>query len=237
MKKHLLIAIASALVLSVPGITKAQFDISVQVGGIPTVSGATLETFNEPSPLILSLSGPAYLLTGTHTEGTAPFYSGSTAAFFGESPAYGYDNSQYVSLGYGGTATLSFSTPQNYFGLLWASVDTMNLLTFYDGAYNVIGTVSAYDLPGISIPSGTGVGGTFYVNINSTIAFSTVIASNPDDAFEFDDVAYAMTVPEPVSGVLFGVGLCILGFRVIRRQLGLNCCRTLPVDPHALIQP
>ena len=119
MKQYLSIAIASILTLTTPSIVNAQFYITADIGGVPTVSGATLENFDEPSPSILTLSGSAYLVTGTSDLGTAPYFSGSTAAYFGESPTTGYDNSQYVSLEYGGTATLSFSTPQNYLGLLW----------------------------------------------------------------------------------------------------------------------
>jgi hypothetical protein len=56
-----------------------------------------------------------------------------------------------------------------------------------------------------------------YVNITSAIAFSRVAASATQNSFEFDDVAYTQVVPEPASGVLFGAGLCILGF-VLRRN-------------------
>ena len=213
MKKYLSIAIASILTLSAPSIAKAQFNITAQVGGVPTVSGATLENFDEPSPSILTLSGSASLMTGTHVNGTAPYFSGSTAAFFGESPVSGYDNSQYVAV-YGGSATLSFSTPQRYFGLLWASVDANNLLTFYDSAHNVIGTVSGPDLPGVPIPSGTGPNGTYYVNITSTTAFSSVVAT-ANDAFEFDDVAYA-PIPEPASLSLLAFG--VFGITLLRRH-------------------
>ena len=118
MKKHLSIAIASILTLSVPGIAKAQFSVTATIGGVPTVSGATLETFDEPSPSILTLSGPAYLLTGSDGVASPPYFSGSTAAFFGESPANGYDASQFVGIESGGSATLSFSTPQYYSGTL-----------------------------------------------------------------------------------------------------------------------
>src|ERR1039458_6717129 len=102
MKKYLSIAIASILTLSAPSIAKAQFNITAQVGGVPTVSGATLENFDEPSPSILTLSGSASLMTGTHVNEMPPCFSGSTAAFFGESPVSGYDNSQYVAV-YGGS--------------------------------------------------------------------------------------------------------------------------------------
>jgi len=126
MEKYLSISIASILALSAPGIAKAQLYVTADIGGVPTVSSATLENFDEPSPSIRTLSGNAYLVTGGRglpDYYTAPYFSGSTAAYFGESPAIGYDASQYVAVETGGSATLSFSTPQNYLGLLWGSVD------------------------------------------------------------------------------------------------------------------
>src|SRR5208282_2391003 len=225
MKKHLSISIASILALGAPGIAKASpFFVTDTIGGVPTVSGATLETFDEPSPSILTLSGNAYLVTGGRglpDYYTAPYFSGSTAAYFGESPTLGYDASQYVAVETGGSATLSFSTPQNYLGLLWGSVDVNNnYLTFYDNANNVIGMVLGTAVTGVD--GGSDQNGTAYVNITSTTPFSSVVVNTTGTqglwSFEFDDVAYAMVVPEPASSLLFGAGLCILGFG-LRRKL------------------
>jgi hypothetical protein len=216
MKKYLSISIASILALSAPGIAKAQFYITADIGGVPTVSGATLENFDEPTPSILTLSGSANLVTGANY-GVAyypPYFSGSTAAFFGESPTSGFDNSQYVAVEFGdsASATLSFPTPQKYLGLLWGSVGVSDSLTFYDSANNVIGTVLGTDVPGAVFNGQVGLSNTSYVNITSTTAFSSVVATSPASSFEFDDVAYAQVVPEPASSVLFGAELCILGF-------------------------
>jgi len=219
MKKHLSISIACILACSVPGTAKAQLSITATMGGVPTVSGATLANLNEAAPPILTLSGPAYLITGEVTGVAArPYFSGSTAAYFGESPAYGLDASQYVSVLSGGSATFNFSTPQKYFGLLWGSIYFGDRLTFYDSANNVIGSVSGGDVPGVTIHDVNNPDQTMYVNITSTTAFSRVVATQTvKPAFEFDDIAYAQVVPEPASCVLFGAGLCILGSRAGRR--------------------
>jgi hypothetical protein len=224
LKKYLLISIAGILALSDPGIAKAQFSITASIGGLPTVSGATLETFDEPSPSILSLSGSASLGTGANygVIYIPPCFSGSQAAFFGEPTTlvgdnnYTWDDSQYVAVWDDGSATLSFSTPQNYLGLLWGTIGAGDSLTFYDSANNVIGTVLGENVP--IVPSGDwGPNDTAYVNITSTTAFSRVVATETaTPSFEFDDVTYAI-VPEPGSCVLFGAGFCILGF-VLRRK-------------------
>ena len=223
MKKYLSIVIASILAFVAPGLANAQIYVSDQIGGVPSVSGGTLEAFDGPAPSILTLSGPAYLVTGGRglpDYYTAPYFSGSTAAYFGESPAVGYDASQYVAVESGGSATLSFSTPKNYLGLLWGSVDVNNnYLTFYDSAHNVIGTVLGTAVTGID--GGGDQNGTAYVNITSTTPFSSVVVNTTGTqglwSFEFDDVAYAMVVPEPTSSVLLIAGLCVLGLGLRRK--------------------
>jgi hypothetical protein len=181
------------------------------------VSGATLENFDEPTlPSILTLSG-AYVVSQTQNPLTfaLPYFSGSTAAFFGETPATGPDGSQFIGiLGGSATATFSFPSPQHYFGILWGSIDTANNLTFYDSANAVIGTMTGANILSLTggISGDQGVNGTAYVNITSTVAFSSVVASCPNTGFEFDDVAYAQLVPEPTTSILFCGGFCLLGF-------------------------
>jgi len=204
---------------------KAQLTISDSVGGTPNVAGATLETFNEASPSILSLSGNAFLVTGGRgfpDDYTAPFYSGSTAAYFGESPTLGYDASQYVAVESGGTATLSFSTPQRYFGLFWGSVDEgANVLSFFNSSDQLIGTVLPSQLTGVTFGDGTDQNGAVYVNIDSSTPFSSVTMTTSGvqgaESFEFDDVAYATVVPEPGSVAIMAAGLGVLGL-VLRRK-------------------
>jgi hypothetical protein len=224
MKKYLSISIACVLALTAPGIAKAQFSITASIGGLPSVSGATLALFNEPAPAILSLAGSAYLVTGANY-GVAyipPSFSGSQAAYFGDPTISGYNNypwdgSQYVAVWDGGSATLYFATPQNYLGLLWGTIGAGDRLTFYDSANHVIGTVSGGNVP--VTPSGDwGPNSTAYVNITSATPFSRVVATETaTPSFEFDDVAYAM-VPEPGSGVLMTAGLFIIGLGLRRKS-------------------
>ena len=232
MKRILSITIASILAISIPCISKAQLSFTATIGGIPTVSDATLETFDETTPSILTLSGYASLETGPITGGLGsglyvpPYFSGSTAPYFGETQSGGYDSSQFVAVAPGGSATLSFATPQNYFGIFWGSLDAnvgqgTNYLTFYDNANNVIGTISAADVlaSNSSLIDGSSLGpdGAAYINITSTVPFSEVIATSTFPSFEFDDVAYAQVVPEPSSVLLVSLGLACLSFGIRRR--------------------
>ncbi|MGO8766550.1 MAG: hypothetical protein ACLQSR_15605 [Limisphaerales bacterium] len=224
MKTHLSIATVSILALIAPNIAKAQFTSTTTIGGVPSLSDATLENFDEASPSILSLSGNAFL-TSDNISDAAPFFSGSTAAYFGESPNYGPDSSQYVLVEPNGSATLTFPTAQNYFGILWGSIDSYNYLTFtfYNGANNIVGTLTGSNI--ILNPWGDqGVNGTAYVNITSTTSFTSVVATSSNYSFEFDDVAYGTNpacetnpIPEPASYAWLSAGLCILG--VVSRSI------------------
>jgi len=225
MKKYLSISIASFLALSTPEVADAQLYVTASIGGVPSVSGATLERFDAVSPSILALSGSAYLVTGwpylfgggAPINSAPPLCSGGTLAYFGEPSTSiggtsGFDGSQYVAVGASGSATLSFPTPENYFGILWGSTDVADTLTFYDIANNVIGAVTAANVPGAPTQGDPfHPADTLYVNITSTTPFARVVATTGVDSFEFDDVAYAQVVPEPGTNVLIGVGLCLLG--------------------------
>lgn len=221
---RIVIAIFSILALGAPGAARAALTFTAEVGGVPSVSGATQENFNGSSPSILTLSGSAALETGTADDYSyeAPYYSGSTAAFFSEPlPHDGDDSSQYVAVFPNeGSATLSFSTPQKYLGLLWGSIGQGNALTFYDSANNEIGTVSGTGVWALFSDSPPPTG-TAYVNIFSDTAFSRVVATDVSDAFEFDDVAYGqVVVPEPTT--IFTGALLLLPFgasalRILRK--------------------
>jgi hypothetical protein len=235
MKKVIIISILSIVAASSLNVARGQLSFTAQVGGTPSVAGASLETFNEASPSILSLSGNAFLATGSGHNGQGlwfpPYYSGATASYFGDSPANGYDASQYVAVQAGGSATMTFPQPEQYFGLLIGSVDAGNTLSFYfygDGD-QLIGSIT-----GSEIPHGTGDGGigqdsTEYLNVTSSTPFNSVVATYNGASFEFDDLAYASSnVPNPeppstpipeqsstaILGGLAAVSLFLCGFRV-----------------------
>lgn len=206
-----------------PGLARAQFNITARIGGTPLVGSATLQNFDGSTPSLLTLAGSAFLTTGSDALNSyaAPYFSGTTAGYFGESPASGPDASQYVAVEPTGSATFTFSTPQDYFGLLWGSVDADNSLAFYNSLGALIGTITGTQATApLDISGDPGVNGTFYVNIMSPAPFSKIVATS-DSSFEFDDVAYAgnvIPVPEPPSGAFMAWGLGIAFVALAHKQ-------------------
>lgn len=220
MKKYLSLATLSIILGSIGNIMAASpFTMTATVGGVPSIGGATLESFNGAVPSYLTFSGTASILTGANY-GVAyvpPYYSGATAAYFGGSPSVGLDTTKYVRIQNGGSATFNFSASQSYFGLFWGSFDQQNLLSFYDSSNNLIGALGGADIPGV-LMNDTGINGSAYVEIFSAVPFSKIVASASANSFEFDDIAYASVVPEPTAGMLFGMGgMALVAFRRSRK--------------------
>jgi hypothetical protein len=197
--------------------------VTATVGGIATGPDLNVLTFDGPalpSGVTLNLDN-AQIVTGSAVDiYAAPYFSANQGALLHESPADGPDATPYLSVEGAGTATFTFSTPQTYFGLLWGSVDDYNALSFYDASGDLIAT-----LGGSAIDAGAngdqGADGTYYVNVLSDTAFTSVVASSSQNAFEFDDVAYdpppsPAGIPEP--GSLAVLGAALVGFWLLRRE-------------------
>jgi hypothetical protein len=155
----------------------------------------------------------------------APFISGSNGAPFGDPQANGRDGTQYLTTGIG-EVTLQLDGPNQYFGLLWGSVDDYNTLSFYNGA-TLLFSFSGHDVDPLATGN-QGAAGTFYVNINSDTSFDRVVASSTQYGFEFDNVTLAVNphspinispIPEPESYAMLLAGLAMVGAMVRRRTV------------------
>jgi len=154
--------------------------------------------------------------------GAAPYLSNGNGVPFGDATVSGPDTTQFL---FAGTPiSLALPGPQRYFGILWGSVDASNSLSFYAEDGSLVGVVTGSDVAANANGSWD-ADGTFYVNIASTLAFTTVVADGGDSIFEFDNVAYnasvptASSVPEPSTAALALAGLlATIGFARKRRQ-------------------
>jgi hypothetical protein len=228
MKRRLsaLATLAATLLALCGGNADASFTIDAAGGG-GAQSGATYANFNDLSlgtaggtsgGIGVAFSGEGQAVQGSSSDlFAAPYLSGSNNVFFGDPTASGPDSTTYLTTGIG-SVSLSFSAPQTYLGLLWGSVDTYNSLQFYNGG-TLIGTITGTDV-NAAANGDQGVSGTFYVNINSSEAFTQVVATSTNRAFEFDNVAYNSAVPEPASMVMLGMGLVSVAFANRRRLAG-----------------
>jgi hypothetical protein len=107
-------------------------------------------------------------------------------------------------------------TPANTFGMLWGSVDSYNTLSFYSNG-TLVGTVTGSQVE--ASPNGSqSADGSAYIDITSSVAFDTVVATSSSYAFEFDDIAFgAVAVSEPGSLAMLAASLIGIGF-VTRRK-------------------
>lgn len=200
--------------------SQAGLSLVSAVGGQPA-AGVSYINFDGPLPagVTLTTTLDGGVVTGQTPQYAPPVISNNNGLLFGN--PNGTDTSKYVTTGKtsaGGSATLKFTTPQQYLGLLWGSVDKYNTLTFYDSSDTVI------DVPitgGMVTPGATGdqgASGTFYVNINSTVGFTKVVATSSEYAFEFDNVAYGPNmIPEASALSIWGI-LSLGGLSWARRK-------------------
>jgi hypothetical protein len=200
------------------------------IGG--ATAGANLVNFDDLTPgssSTATATGPSgsvlvsFTPDGQVAEGSqsgvyaAPYLSGLNGLGFNNPGVPGPDLTPFLTTGMG-TVTLSFSSPENYFGILWGSVDPYNTLSFY-GANGLI-----QSLTGTQVLAGAngnqGVNGTIYENIWSSVPYTSVVATSSQYAFEFDNVAYS-AVPEPttiIAGALLLLPFGASTIQVVKRR-------------------
>lgn len=207
--------------------TASATTLTASVGGVP--SGTNYENFdwlalgsgggtNGIITVSFSPDGQAVKgsLSGVYA---APVLSNNNGTLFGD-PNNGLDSTTYLTAGGTATssATLTFSSPQMYLGLLWGSVDSYNQIEFFLGGSSITtfggGAVSAAAGAGNCVNGNQTSVGTCYVNINLSSPFDKVVMTSTEHAFEFDNVAYSarpIGVPEPGVWNMFLLGLALVG--------------------------
>jgi len=185
--------------------------------------------------------------------GNAGVTAGSSLAsappFIGPLPGQ-VDDSQYLSVGGGGSETISFADKQNAFGLYWGSVDSFNKIDFYNGTT----LVASYSGADVSPLLASGGQGSFesngYVQFKDLAPFDTVVLSSGNtNAFEIDNISAGnisdshIRLAEPVTGTMTvgddDVGNILTAAVTGPAVVKYNGSSTLPtgVNVDALINP
>ena len=119
----------------------------------------------------------------------------------------GQDTTNYLSIGGGGSETITFNSDKNSFGLYWGSLDAYNSIKFYDGDT----LVGAYTGDQFAPLFPTGNQGSFasngYVQFSHLPLFDKVVLASSQNAFEIDNISagYVPTndgLPGPLTGTM-----------------------------------
>lgn len=195
-------ATVSAVITTVANSVQA---LNLTIGGTPAIDGSGMTT-NVPGASVINFNGG----TATDPNGIAT-YSGSTivtgttnqhATPFG-------DSTPYLTVGPNpqiSPITISFNQLMNYFGLYWGSVDSYNIIEFFNGTTSV-GKLQPTVFSNIAnsnmltpVTGDQGEAGSKYVNFSSTRPSDyfnkVVLTSSNQFAFESDNHAYR-TIPTP----------------------------------------
>jgi VCBS repeat-containing protein len=156
------------------GLETETFD-SLSSGSSSNNGAGTGNFYSATLHATFTASGNAGIVSGSF-----PYVTG--APFVGPGNA---DTTNYLSIGAGGTETITFATEENTFGLYWGSVDAYNTINFYDGAT----LVASYTGADVSPLSADGNLGSFssngYVQFSGLAPFNKVVLGTGDtNAFE-----------------------------------------------------
>jgi hypothetical protein len=197
-----------------------------------TQAGSHLvETFDESG-----LPAPGNAL-GAYASPIGNYSAG--AAMVGADAYGGSNQTQYVSIGAqqnsGLSYSLSFLSPQTYFGFYWAAGDAQNKVEFFNGATSLGSYTIGQIITDLSLGSGyngnpnTGVNqGEKYVFLNfnsdgpmTQVSFtnnnSTATGFETDNHTILDDSVVIDAVPEPATFGLAGAALLALGLKLRKR--------------------
>lgn len=165
-------------------------------------------SFTTPEGAAISFTGPS------GNNGDAGVYSGSVNAV-AITPFNTSSKQDYLVAQPSGGVTITYTTAQTSFALLWGTVDTFNSLVFSTDSGTIItGTQIENADPSLTL----GVSNV-EVLLSNIPSFKSITVESTSSAFEFDT---ARAVPEPASMALLGVGMIGTGVMVRRRRSALT---------------
>jgi hypothetical protein len=187
---------------------------------LPNDLSATVLTFDDLA--IGSLS--AYQFSGGALSGSAAIENTSLVGIYAQ-PAG--DTTNYLSISYpsaAGAVQLAFSSPENYFGLFWGSIDSYNTITFLRDQ-GQIATFSGATIAGLTglVADGEQQSplSNRYINFYlGAVFYDEVILSTANFVFEVDNIAFG-DPPVPVSepGTVMLLGSALYGLFIRSRRL------------------
>jgi VCBS repeat-containing protein len=195
--------------------------------------------YSEALGATFSASGHSGVVNGSSGGVTAAPYVGPQHG--------GQDTTNYLSIGGGGSETITFNSEKNSFGLYWGSLDSYNTIKFYDGDTLVASYTGNQFAP--LFPSGnqSSFSSNGYVQFSHLPLFDKVVLASSANAFEIDNIS-AGYVPDdtglsgPVTGTLSvhdaDVGDALTGVVVGNATFTYNGSTTIPggIDISALLK-
>ena len=143
----------------------------------------------------------------------------------------GQDTTNYLSIGGGGSETITFTSEKNTFGLYWGSLDSYNSIKFYDGNTLVASYTGDQFAPLFPTGNQSSFSSNGYVQFAHLPLFDKVVLASSQNAFEIDNIS-AGYVPEdtglsgPVTGTLSvhdaDVGDALTGVRHRQRHVRIQ---------------
>jgi hypothetical protein len=199
--------------------------LSAGIIATPEAPGVTSTT--TPGVITVNFNG----LTPGAFSGVTPIGTYSAGGVIVPADQYSGNGTSYISDGAQSTTTsytLTFNSPQTFFGMLWDAMDAQNSLTFNTNggpitfnSTNISGLVNADK----GNPLNGDDSGEYFVYLDFTgtngTTFSSVTFNNngTGTGFESDNHSIlASTVPEPSTYGMLLSGLGALGFAVRRRN-------------------
>jgi len=133
------------------------------------------------------------------------FQNVTGAPFVGPLPGNA-DATNYLSVGAGGTETITFAALENTFGLYWGSVDPYNTIDFYNGT-TLVASFSGNDVSPLFANGNLGsFSSNGYVEFLGLASFDKVVlGTGATNAFEIDNISAGTVHAElaaPIAGTL-----------------------------------
>jgi hypothetical protein len=225
------------VLVNLNGVTTPSQTTLIGTGYTITFSGVDADQGIVQGQIPLVHDIPVAGVTGVGSSKQLEYLTGGFGSSLTTDGSVGGASGNYFSTGLG-TITITFASPQDSLALLWGSVDgqtntmnTRNTLSFNDAAnFSVTGTQVKADALSMISKGFQSLGDSAYVVVDTTTPFTTVTATSSIVSFEFAGVVAdnqsidpnpnIVTIPEPGSLVLFGLGIgLIAGLRFSRRYL------------------